>query len=65
MKEKSKYARFLNAVNDDLVIHEGRYRAADINEDSHSAALEAGYCAGLEEAMRFFRRIVLEVPDNG
>ena len=63
MNEKSKYARFLNAVNDDLVIHEGRYRVADVNEESHLAALEAGYCAGLEEALDFFRRIVLEVSE--
>lgn len=64
MNKKSKYSRFLEALNVQLVLHEGRYRAADSNEDSLNASSEAGFCAALEEAMDLFRSIVLEVSGN-
>ena len=64
MGSVSKHAEYLDSLNRELQLSEFRYKAADLNEDSHYAAMESGFIASMKKSIELFRSIVLEVTDN-
>lgn len=50
------FLRFYEALNDQLVLGEGRFRAADANEDPFSAASEVGFCVGIKKAIELYQK---------